>query len=205
MQIKRVHYLSGILLAVFTGIHLINHSLSISGATAHIQAMNTLRLVYRNPLIETLLLLAVVVQISSGLKLIAKKRKLNLSGIAKIQVYSGIYLAVFLIIHVGAVMTGRYMLQLDTNIYFGAAGINTFPFNLFFIPYYTLAILSIVAHISAVHAMKMKYALVGFTAVQQAKVIFGIGVVWAIAILYGLTDGFAGMAIPTDYLILVGK
>jgi hypothetical protein len=40
-------------------------------------------------------------------------------------------MALFLIIHVSAVLTGRFILHLDTNFYFGVAGINNFPFSLF--------------------------------------------------------------------------
>lgn len=73
MKTKELHYLSGLLIALFVGLHLFNHFTSIYGAQVHIQWMNRLRVVYRNPIIEVVLLSAVVVQIVSGIHLFRKK------------------------------------------------------------------------------------------------------------------------------------
>lgn len=69
MTIKKIHYISGLTITIFVGLHLFNHLCSIFGAEKHIEVMNTLRLFYRNIFIETILLAAVIVQIISGLKL----------------------------------------------------------------------------------------------------------------------------------------
>jgi len=123
----------------------------------------------------------------------------------KLQIWSGLYLAVFFVIHVGAVMVGRVVLQLDTNFYFGAAGINAFPFNLFFIPYYTLAILSFFAHIASIHAQKMKIRILRITPSIQSFIIICIGTVVMMIVFYGLTNKFSGVSIPKEYQILIGK
>jgi hypothetical protein len=108
--------------------------------------MHVLRNVYRNPVMEICLLLAVGVQIMSGIKLWIPKRKTVTSTFDKLQLWSGMYLAFFFIIHISAVLAGRFLLQLDTNFYFGVAGLNTFPLSFFFIPYYSLAIFSFFVH-----------------------------------------------------------
>ncbi len=205
MQIKKLHYLSGITITIFVGLHLFNHFISIFGIEYHLEVMDKLRLIYRNILVEPILLLAVFVQIVSGLKLFGTKRKTVSSFFEKLQLWTGLYLAFFLIIHVGAVLTGRYILQLDTNFYFGVAGLNTFPFNLFFIPYYALAILSFFGHIAAIHAQKMKQSIFGMTAEQQAKFILLKGIILTLIIFYGLTNGFTGVEIPEAFNILLGK
>ena len=202
---KRIHYFSGLTITLFIVLHLFNHAISVLGIENHIELMDKLRLVYRHPILETILLIAVLVQIISGLKLFFSKRKLVKGFYQKLQIWSGLYLAFFFLIHVGAVLSGRYILELDTNFYFGAAGLNTFPFNLFFIPYYGLAILAFFGHIAAIHFQKMKQEIFGLTIAQQSRLILGIGVLLLVIILYGLTNGFKGIEIPAAYDILIGK
>ncbi|WP_345167210.1 hypothetical protein [Nibribacter koreensis] len=168
--------------------------------------MDTLRRVYRNPLVEALLLGAVLVQMVSGLKLFAVSRKqLPLSGFDRLHLWSGLYLAVFLLIHVGAILTGRFLLHLDTNYYFGVAGLATFPFNLFFGPYYGLAILAFFGHLAAVHQKKMSRSVLGVPAGGQSWLILAGGLVIMLVIFYGLTNGFTSVTIPAEYGVLIGK
>ena len=75
MNIKKLHYFSGITISIFVGLHLINHFYSIFGAKAHIELMNDFRVVYRNIIAETILLFAVGIQIVSGIKLNTKMIK----------------------------------------------------------------------------------------------------------------------------------
>ncbi|MGB0424634.1 MAG: hypothetical protein ACPGED_09930, partial [Flavobacteriales bacterium] len=134
MNFKKLHYFSGITISVFIGIHLVNHGLSLLGAQAHIDFMNEIRVVYRNTIVESILLLAVLIQIISGIKLFFTKRKSSTSFFDTLQVWTGLYLAFFFVVHIGAILFGRLILHLDTNFYFGIAGLNTYPLNLFFIP-----------------------------------------------------------------------
>lgn len=201
---KRIHYISGLTITIFVVLHLCNHAVSLVGVESHIAFMDKLRLVYRNPIVETLLLGVVLVQIISGLKLAIMQKGLAVGFYKKIQIWSGLYIAMFLLIHVGAVLMGRYILQLDTNFYFGAIGLNTFPFNLFFIPYYGLAIVAFFGHVSAIHFHKMRSTILGVSVEQQSRIIFLIGVVVAIVILYGMTNGFNGVEIPEEYDIMIG-
>jgi len=161
--------------------------------------------IYRNVVVEIILLIAVVVQIVSGIKLFWRKRKITTSSFDKLQIWTGQYLAFFLIIHVSAVLGGRFIFNLDTNFYFGVAGINTFPFFLFFAPYYTLAIISFFGHIAAIHSKKMRIKVLGLTPDRQSFVILGLGIAIATTILYGLTAGFTGVEIPVEYNVLIGK
>ena len=205
MNIKKIHYISGLTITIFVGLHLFNHCFSILGAEKHIEIMTTLRHFYRNIFIETILLLAVVAQIYSGLKLFRTKRKLAKTFFEKLQIWTGLYLAIFFVIHLSAVLTGRLFLHLDTNFYFGVAGLNNFPTNLFFIPYYALAIISFFGHISAIHSKKMQQNVFGLTPNGQSKFILTFGICLTIIIFYGLTNHFQGVQIPTEYNVLIGK
>ncbi|MFZ1379199.1 MAG: hypothetical protein WAS56_05995 [Saprospiraceae bacterium] len=167
--------------------------------------MSTLRHFYRNIFTETILFFAVLVQIISGLKLFKSNRSTAKTGFEKLHIWTGLYLAIFLAIHLSAVLVGRYFLSLDTNFYFGVAGLNSFPLNLFFIPYYGLAILSFFGHIAAIHNKKMKYKILHLTPEQQSKIILILGIFVTLIIFYGLTNHFKGVTIPAEYKILIGK
>jgi hypothetical protein len=106
---------------------------------------------------------------------------------------------------VSAVLSGRFFLNLDTNFYFGVAGVISFPFNLFFIPYYALAIIAFFAHIACIHYIKMKQTIFGLTPINQSKAILMFSVCLTILIFYGLTNHFRGVKIPSTYNILIGK
>jgi hypothetical protein len=205
MAAKKIHYLSGIIISIFVALHLFNHLYSIFGAHKHIEIMNKLRPFYRNIFSETILLVAVLVQIISGIILFKKNRKTASSNFEKLHVWSGLYLAIFLVIHLAAIFAGRFFLKLDTNFYFGVAGLNSFPGNLFFVPYYALAIVSFFGHIASIHHKKMKRSILGLTVSRQATVIILLGILLTGAIFYGLTNHFKGVTIPDEYKILIGK
>lgn len=205
MKIKSLHYFSGLTISIFVGIHLFNHLCSIFGIEQHMETMNVLRKIYRHMICESILLLAVIIQIISGLSLFRSLRKTTFSNFEKLQILSGLYLAFFLTIHVSAVMIGRFYLHLDTNFYFGAAGINTFPANIFFIPYYTFAILSFFAHIAAIHYKKMQIHFLYLSPAKQSKGILIIGALTTILVFYGFTNHFQDIRLPKEYNILVGK
>ena len=167
--------------------------------------MHQLRIFYRNFFAETILLLAVLVQVNSGIKLFKCKIKNANSFFEKLQIWSGLYLALFFIIHLSAVFVGRVFLKLDTNFYFGVAGLNSFPTNLFFIPYYALAIISFFGHIAAIHNKKMKINIFSLEINTQSKIILIFGILLTIIIFYGLTNHFEGVVIPKRYQVLIGK
>ncbi len=204
-KMKRIHYVSGLIIVCFVGLHLFNHAVSISGAESHIACMNQLRSIYRTTIGETILLGAVLLQVISGVRMFFRQRQSATGFFEKLQLWSGLYLAVFFVIHLGAVFTGRYILLLDTNFYFGVAGLNTFPHKLFFVPYYGLAILAFFGHLAAIHRKKMRREVMRLPADLQSKFVLVAGVVATLVILYGLTNGFKGVEIPEEYNLLIGK
>jgi succinate dehydrogenase/fumarate reductase cytochrome b subunit len=75
--------------------------------------------------------------------------------LAWLQAGSGAYLALFLLIHVSAVLAGRAVLGLDTNVHFAAAGLQAWPTSLFFVPYYFLAVLAVFVHLGCALARRV--------------------------------------------------
>lgn len=188
---KLFHRYSGILIAFFTGLHLINHLLSWGGASLHIRFMDLLRLVYRNPVVELILLVCVLYQVLSGVKLATGKIKLKGKNNYECwQIISGLYLAFFLCMHVAAVMFFRCQKGVDTNYYFIVEGFTSMPELLFFIPYYTLAILMLFTHVACIHYLKMSYYIQPKQAAKQAMVILGIGCLCCLGIILGYSGLF---------------
>ncbi len=152
--LQKFHRFSGIIIASFLLLHFTNHLFALAGPETHIEVMKVFRKIYRFPPVEILLLACVASQIISGVTLIVKKgfRKKPLA--VKLQILSGGYLALFLINHVMAVMMARYQWHIDTDFFFAANVAVQYPQKLFFIPYYTLSLISVFTHIACVHYLK---------------------------------------------------
>ena len=188
-MLKRLHYISGIILTIFILVHLGNHLMVLVSPENHLSLMEQLRKVYRHPVMESVLLLAVALQVFSGIKLYRQLKAQN-SGtkVDRYQILTGLYLAFFLLLHVSAVLMGRLVFNLDTNLYFGAAGLNKFPLYLFFVPYYLTAVIAVFGHIACIHFRKTQQLI-------QSQILFGLGCIIAVLILIGMI----GLRIPAQY------
>lgn len=196
IAVKKLHHFSGIILSVFIAFHLLNHLSALAGPGMPAALMEQFRKVYRHPAAESVLLLAVMIQVVSGLRLL-RKRKVK-SRAEKIQIWSGIYLSFFLLAHVSAVIMGRWIEHLDTNFYFAAAGLNIFPATLFFIPYYFSGVCAIGLHIASLHYLKTRSV--------RGSYLLGIaGILAAILIIAGYTNFFQWRPIPSTYRQFIGK
>jgi succinate dehydrogenase/fumarate reductase cytochrome b subunit len=149
--LKKLHHLSGIVIALFLLLHVTNHLFALGGPALHIAVMKWFRYVYRFLPVEVLLLTCVMFQVISGVALVFKKGFLKQPLYVIIQIVSGLYLSFFMVYHVRAVLLGRYQWNVDTNFYFAAGVANSYPSKLFFIPYYTLSLICVFAHIAFVH------------------------------------------------------
>lgn len=139
---RRAHGALAAFLAVFLVLHLGNHLAGLDGQASHRAVQEAFRTVYRHPLVEPLLLLAVAVQIGLGLALFARHRRLT------VQTASGLYLALFLLIHLGAVLVARAQ-GTDTDLAFAAAGLHALaPWPAVFAAYYGFAVMAVFAHLS---------------------------------------------------------
>lgn len=154
LTLKKLHHLSGIVIALFLLLHLTNHLFALGGPALHVAVMNLFRYVYGFLPIEILLLVCVFFQAISGAALIFKKGSLKQPLYVIIQIVSGLYLSFFMVYHVRAVMLGRYQWNVETDFYFAAGVANNYPSKLFFIPYYTLSLVCVFAHIACAHYIK---------------------------------------------------
>lgn len=193
---RRMHYISGVTLSTFIAFHLLNQLFALAGPEAHIALMEKFRKVYRHPVVETLLLFAVLIQVVSGLRLLLNRQKKTIAE--SIQIYSGIYLSFFLVIHISAVVAGRQIEHLDTHFYFAGTGLNLYPATLFFIPYYFFSVSAVSLHIASLHYLKTRSG-------WSACLIGTVGIIASILIIAGYTDFFRWRGIPSEYRAFTEK
>ena len=203
MSLRRLHASSAILLMAFAALHITNHLVGLTGVAAHLAFMKAARHVYRYPLVEAALLACIAIQVVSGLTFVIRGWKQRRGLIPWLQAISGTYLAFFLLVHVGAVLFGRGVLGLDTNLYFAAAGLHVPPYVLFFGPYYFLAVASLFTHLSCAAYWRVQHrpALVRRLVAVVAPL---FGLVAAALIVMALAGALFPVDIPDRYLATYG-
>ena len=148
MKTKQLHRLTAIILGVFILSHLGVHLTSLISKEAHFAVLDFVQIPYRNPVGETILVIAILTQIITGFKRLKIKRKVK-DKWAKAQVWSGCYLIFFLLNHTGAALYTHHIFGVDTDFYWAAGSLQLSPIKYFFAVYYFLAVLSIFVHLSA--------------------------------------------------------
>jgi succinate dehydrogenase/fumarate reductase cytochrome b subunit len=197
-RLRQLHRFAGLTLAVFIAMHLTNHLFALFSVERHIAIMDLLRLVYRNPLGETILLAAVLIQVPSGIMLVKRKGWRGLPLVERAQVASGGYLAFFLVAHVFAVMMGRYFFHLDTNFYFASAVLFS-PVWLFYVVYYGLSVVAVFTHVGSIHYQKMLSRTSSERAQIQALMIVGVGLTVTVLILLAFSGVVYEIRLPAAY------
>jgi succinate dehydrogenase/fumarate reductase cytochrome b subunit len=181
VTLRGAHRGLAVVLALFLALHLGNHLAGLWGQEAHRAVQEALRPVYRHVAIEPLLLAAVAAQAVVGVTLAARRRRVTL------QTASGFYVALFLAVHVGAVLGARWQ-GTDTDLAFAAAGLHAErPWPLVFGLYYGVAVLAVFAHLSV--PMSRRSPVAGWAAIA-----FGGGFAFAIVAL--LAGHVTPLAIP---------
>lgn len=199
-MIKAIHYFTGLTVAFYVGVHLLNHLLILHSEAMHLNFMRKARKVYRHPVVEGVLFTALVVQILSGIFLVTQKWPKAEDWFDWLHMISGLYLALFLINHVKAVIVGRYKMHIDTNLYYGAGVMNMWPHKLIYIPYYTFAILSFFTHVACIHRVKMQDFVPVEVAEQQAVGIIVLGCIVTFMIIFRMSH----LKMPADLMKMEG-
>jgi len=146
-RLRRFHRLSALLIVIFAVAHVANQAFAIVSVSSHTFVQNVLRVVYRQPLIETLLIAAIALQVATGTMMWRGKVQRG-STSANLQAASGLYLAVFFLAHVSAVALARQY-QTETNFVWAAGpmGLLARPGLTALLPYYLLAIVALFVHV----------------------------------------------------------
>ena len=197
---KKLHRISGILVSVFILAHLFNHSMAWFGIATHQSVMETLRKVYRIPIIEVLLVGAFIFQAISGIKLVLKLRKKpNKTAFDKLKLYSGLALGLFVLNHIGATIGQRLYFNLDTNFYFAARVVVQEPLLYFFIPYYFIGVMAFGIHLASIHREKSRPFIGTKVANLHFGLILSVFFLLSLSLLYIFTGGLYAIKIPEAY------
>lgn len=213
IYVKKFHRLTAYILIIFVTLHLINHLFLIAGYDTYNQVQEILNAVYRNPILEPLLIIAISFQVLSGLKMaISSLRRKPKRPFwqrqfwEKAQIISGFVFAYFIIEHLIALAGVRWFNpNLETDFYWPASVMNGAPFTYYFVPYYFLGVLAVMTHMGIglrfVALRKGRRALGD----MLAKGSIVLGVIFGTLIVLSLLGVFYQIILPAkwvDYLIM---
>jgi succinate dehydrogenase/fumarate reductase cytochrome b subunit len=107
-RLRYVHRLSALLITVFALTHVGNQVFGFVSLSSYAATMNILRAAYQQPIVESILMASVAIQIATGAAMGMKKVRAG-ALTENLQVVSGWYLALFLLTHVfaGLLLYGR--------------------------------------------------------------------------------------------------
>ena len=198
MKLRQLHALSAVVIMVYAAVHIANHLTALAGIQPHIAFMKTARAVYRVQVLELLLLACVAFQVLSGLVLVFRRWRQRRGLVPWLQAIAGAYLAFFLLVHVSAILFGRGVLHLDTNFYYAAAGFHVPPFQLFFAPYYFLAVVALFTHLAcAIYWWRLAAGRQPTGLVIAVPATLGVAI--SMFIVLSLSGVFYPVDIPAEY------
>jgi hypothetical protein len=185
------HGVSAALITCFAAAHLANHFGGLWGGERHMAIMHMLRPLYRNPIIESVLLGCILFQLLSGLRLLQRKLPQVVQWIDVLQVGSAIYLVLFFLSHLSAVLRARYLRHIDTNwTWLTSDGLLTDPWSARLVPYYFLAVIVLAVHGGAgVRHVMLSHGRSTNSADNAFYVVVAAGAVLSGSIIIGLIRG----------------
>lgn len=147
---RQAHLRLALFLGLFLIVHFATHFAALGGVESHAAMLEAGRAVYRLPLVEALLVVALTTQVWLGVILVRRiARWPGQGGWRRAQKWSGIVLAVFIVLHTSAALGSRWLFELDTNFYWAAGTLTIAPLKYGFAPYYTAAVIALVTHVLA--------------------------------------------------------
>ena len=102
------------ILLLFVGPHIVNHVAGFWNGPIHIEIMNAVRRVYRDDIVQPILLALIGFQILSGTALARRRMRMPSDFLGTVQTMSGVYVGVYFLAHMTAVFAARYA-GTDTN------------------------------------------------------------------------------------------
>ena len=200
---ERLHKVSAGFVFAFLSLHFANHLIGLTGLDAHAQFMDAARLVYRHPVIEMAVLLAFVVQIITGIPLIAKIWREKKDFIHQLQAASGLVMIVFVLLHVAMIGIGRLVFNLDTNFYFAAAGLMTAPWDKWLYAFYGAGVFALFVHFGCIFYDIYKKTNKRAGWFFLALILLGGGyITWQLLMMY--SGHLYPVTLPDDYTRLYG-
>src|SRR3984957_2577293 len=96
------------ILLLFIGPHVMNHAAGFWNGPAHIAIMNVVRRVYRDDIVQPVLLGLIGFQILSGAALVRRRMRMPSDFLGTVQTMSAVFVGVYLLAHMTAVFATRH-------------------------------------------------------------------------------------------------
>ena len=190
---KIAHRRLAAFLGIFIVVHFAAHFAAIGGIASQQRVLEAGRTIYRMPPVEAALVAAFAAQLLLGIQLLRSiARRKRKDGWHYAQVFSGAYLALFIVMHTGAALLSREIAGLDTNFHWAAGTLILSPIKYGFAPYYALAIFALVTHLVAALHYRQPH--------RWHAVLLLLGPAAAIPILLAYSGAFYPVALPEAHL-----
>ena len=151
--LRVAHGVSAALITCYVLFHLTNHLFGLVGPETHAEIMKAGRAVYRAPLIEPVLVLVLLFQASSGVRLAWHWSSLRTDAYRIFQIGSGAYLAAFLLAHLNSgLIAARVVYKIESNWAWASGapdGLIHGAWNIRLLPHYALGVFFILAHLAS--------------------------------------------------------
>jgi hypothetical protein len=138
------------ILLLFVGLHIGNHLAAFWSGSVHVAIMNAARRIYRNDIVQPILLALIGFQILSGIVLVQRRMRMPSDIFGTVQTMCGAYIGVYFLAHMTAVFAARHV-GTDTNWIWLTRPNDSLLFSLFklrLIPHYWVGPIAIVAHVA---------------------------------------------------------
>ena len=179
------------ILLLFVGPHIGNHLAGFWSGSVHTEIMNAARRVYRDDIVQPVLLALIGFQILSGIVLVRSKMRMRSDFFGTVQAMFGAYIGVYFLAHMTAVFAARYA-DVDTNwAWLTRQNISMLSSlsNLRLIAHYWVGPIAIVAHVaSGLRAVLLQHDVSTPTANRLMLALVTLGVVASSLILAALLN-----------------
>ena len=171
------------MIVTFAALHFSGHLSAVVSLALNTRVVNWTRQIYKQPAFEGLLLVALGVQIISGLWLFARAKDRAQDRWDRLQLASGLYLAVFIAAHT----TATAVLFRDLNFRSASGGKAGLFGDPSFLAYYLLGPLAVFSHLACA-ARSLLARRVGVAGAERwAHGVLGVGLAATLAIALALT------------------
>jgi hypothetical protein len=179
------------ILLLFVGPHIGNHLAGFWSGSVHTEIMNAARRVYRDDIVQPILLALIGFQILSGTILVRRRMRMPSDIFGTVQTMCGAYIGVYLLAHMTAVFAARYA-EIDTNWAWLTRPNDSLLASLFklrLIAHYWVGPIAIVAHVACgLRWVSLQHDVSTATANRIAWALITLGVVASSLIMAALLN-----------------
>jgi hypothetical protein len=179
------------ILLLFVGPHIGNHLAGFWNGSVHIEIMNAARHVYRDDIVQPILLALIGFQILSGTALVRRRMRMPSDILGTVQTMCGVYIGVYFLAHMTAVFAARRA-DIDTNWTWLTRQNNSMIgslSNLRLIAHYWAGPIAIVTHVACgLRMVLLQHDISPVTANRLALALITMGVVGSSLILVALLN-----------------